>query len=110
MRRWRLRLIICVIAVVAAAPPAKSLADDDLPAKIDAVINGPDYRQAHWGVLVVDAQNGKTIYAHNPDQLCTPASTTKLYSCAAALAALGPDYKFETPVYRRGALDNGRLR
>src|SRR5262249_56401183 len=37
------------------------------------------------------------------------ASTTKLYSCATALAELGPDYKFETPVYRRGNLSDGRL-
>ena len=40
------------------------------------------------GILVVDGQSGETIYAHNPDHLFFPASTTKLYSCSAALAAL----------------------
>jgi D-alanyl-D-alanine carboxypeptidase/D-alanyl-D-alanine-endopeptidase (penicillin-binding protein 4) len=29
---------------------------------------------------------------------------TKLYSCAAALVALGPDHRFVTPVYRRGEM------
>src|SRR5439155_1562730 len=38
-----------------------------------------------------------------------PASVTKLYSCAAALVFLGPDYKFETPVYRRGPVVEHRL-
>src|SRR5262249_42236627 len=33
----------------------------------------------------------------------------KLFSCAAALVALGADYKFETPVYRTGPVIDGRL-
>jgi D-alanyl-D-alanine carboxypeptidase/D-alanyl-D-alanine-endopeptidase (penicillin-binding protein 4) len=84
-------------------------AGDDLASRIDAVIHGPEYRQAHWGLLVVDSQTGDVVYAHNPDQLVLPASTTKLYSCATALAALGPDYRFETPVYARGSIKEGRL-
>src|SRR5262249_48682843 len=39
-----------------------------------------------------------------------PASVTKLYSCAAALVAYGPDHRFETPVYARGEIKEGRLR
>ena len=35
---------------------------------------------------------------------------TKLYSCAAALAELGPAFKFQTPVYRRGEVARGRLK
>ena len=38
------------------------------------------------------------------DKLFAPASTTKLYSVATALDALGADYRFETPVYRRGTV------
>ncbi|HEV3080740.1 MAG TPA: D-alanyl-D-alanine carboxypeptidase/D-alanyl-D-alanine-endopeptidase [Gemmataceae bacterium] len=84
-------------------------AGEDLAAKIETIISGPDYKQAHWGLLVVDSQTGETIYAHNPDHLFFPASTTKLYSCSTALATLGPDYRFETSVYRRGKLKDGRL-
>ena len=68
-----------------------------------------DYKQAHWGILIVDAKSGKTLYERNADRLFMPASVTKLYSCAAALAAIGPDHKFETPVYRRGEVKDGRL-
>src|SRR5207249_11230075 len=39
-----------------------------------------------------------------------PASTTKLYTCSSALHYLGPDYKFQTPVYRRGPVESGTLR
>jgi D-alanyl-D-alanine carboxypeptidase/D-alanyl-D-alanine-endopeptidase (penicillin-binding protein 4) len=88
---------------------AQAPASDDLASRIESVIGAPQYKQARWGILVVDAQDGHTIYTRNPDQLFLPASTTKLYSCAAALAALEPDYRFETPVYRRGEVKDGRL-
>jgi D-alanyl-D-alanine carboxypeptidase/D-alanyl-D-alanine-endopeptidase (penicillin-binding protein 4) len=82
---------------------------EDLKKRIDAVMNRPEYKQAHWGVLVVDAKSGKTVYEHNAEKLFTPASTTKLYTCASMLAMFGPDYKFETPVYRRGEIAGGVL-
>src|SRR5262245_57658470 len=81
----------------------------DLPANIKAVITGADYKSARWGILVVDAATGKTVYEHNADQLFAPASVTKLYSCAAALVELGADHRFETPVYQRGKLAEGKL-
>jgi D-alanyl-D-alanine carboxypeptidase/D-alanyl-D-alanine-endopeptidase (penicillin-binding protein 4) len=84
-------------------------AGDDLATRIEAVINRPEYRQARWGILILDAQSGETVYGHDPDKLFFPASTTKLYSCAAALDALGADYRFETPVYSRGTVKDGRL-
>jgi D-alanyl-D-alanine carboxypeptidase/D-alanyl-D-alanine-endopeptidase (penicillin-binding protein 4) len=83
---------------------------NDLAGKIEAVICGSEYRQARWGILIVDAQSGETLYAHNPEQMFVPASTTKLYTCGTALATLGPDFKFETPVYTRGEIVAGRLR
>jgi D-alanyl-D-alanine carboxypeptidase/D-alanyl-D-alanine-endopeptidase (penicillin-binding protein 4) len=56
-------------------------------------------------------KTGDVIYGLNPDKLFVPASTTKLFSVAAALDALGADYRFETPLYARGEIDSaGRLK
>jgi D-alanyl-D-alanine carboxypeptidase/D-alanyl-D-alanine-endopeptidase (penicillin-binding protein 4) len=88
---------------------ARLHAGDDLAAKIEAVITAPEYKHSRWGILVVDADTGKPVYSHNADQLFAPASVTKLYSTAAAWVDLGPDYRFETPVYRRGDVVEGRL-
>jgi len=82
---------------------------DDLAVKIESVIDGSDYKQSRWGILIIDAKTGKVLYERDADRLFLPASVTKLYSCAAALAAIGPDRKFETPVYRRGEVKDGRL-
>lgn len=85
-------------------------AADDLAKRIDAIVDAPEFKHAHWGLLVVDAESGNTLYERAADKLFAPASTTKLYSVAAALDALGADYRFETPIYARGEVDkNGRL-
>jgi D-alanyl-D-alanine carboxypeptidase/D-alanyl-D-alanine-endopeptidase (penicillin-binding protein 4) len=90
--------------------PGGIYAGDDLRTRIEEVTNGPDYKHAHWGILVVDSQTGEELYSCNPERLFIPASTTKLYSCATAMAALGLDHRFETPVYRRGEVKGGKLR
>jgi serine-type D-Ala-D-Ala carboxypeptidase/endopeptidase (penicillin-binding protein 4) len=87
----------------------QSVGADELKDEIDKVINQPDYRQARWGILIVDDQ-GKTLYEREADKLFLPASVTKLYSCAAALGILGKDFKFETPVYSRGTIKDGKLK
>src|SRR5262245_14123912 len=94
------RFAVFLLAVWLGPSPIR--ADENLAQRIESVINGPDYKQARWGILIVDARTGKSLYEHNADRLFLPASTTKLYSCAAALDALGPEHRFETPVYRRG--------
>src|SRR5205807_1643268 len=82
-----------------------------LPAEIQAVMNRPKYRSSRWGLFVADRATGAVIYDLNGGDLIIPASTTKLFAAAAALDAYGADYRFETPVYRRGTVHpNGELR
>ncbi len=82
---------------------------DDLEREFLKVVDAPTYKRARWGYLVVDAESGKTILERNPDQLHVPASVTKLFSCAAALQTLGPDYKFTTPLVHTGEIKDGVL-
>jgi D-alanyl-D-alanine carboxypeptidase/D-alanyl-D-alanine-endopeptidase (penicillin-binding protein 4) len=101
---------VLLVSLLLLGVPAPVVRGEDLAARVEAILNGPDYKEARWGVLVVDARTGKTLYERDADRLFVPASVTKLYSCAAALAAFGPDHRFETPVYRRGDVQDGRLR
>jgi D-alanyl-D-alanine carboxypeptidase/D-alanyl-D-alanine-endopeptidase (penicillin-binding protein 4) len=91
------------------AGPTSTRAEDDLAGRIQAVLNGSDYKHSRWGILLVDRETKKVVFEHNADQLFAPASVTKLYSCAAALIDLGPDHKFHTPVYARGEVKESRL-
>ena len=51
------------------------------------------------------ANPGKLFMEQAANQLFRPASVTKLYTCAAALADLGADYRFLTVVRRNGEVD-----
>lgn len=109
MSRPRLALayVVAVLAVVGqlvAAPPKA------LPDRISAILNSPDLARGFWGIEVASVKTGQTLYALNSDKLFTPASNTKLFTTAAALALIGPDYKFKTTVETSGTLDRyGRL-
>lgn len=102
-----------VLTLVMLGGLAVGVRSDEKPAAlregIDKVISSADYKQSHWGLLVVDLETGKTLYELNADKLFAPASVTKLYSVATALDALGADYRFETPVVRRGEVKAGAL-
>ncbi len=63
-----------------------------------------------WGLLIVDAQTGETLFEKNADSYFVPASNMKLFTTALALAKLGPDYKFHTTLETRGTISaDGRL-
>ena len=70
----------------------------------------PDLARGFWGIEVVSLSTGKVLYARDADKLFTPASNTKLFTTAAAMALIGPDYTFRTTVETNGTLDtHGRL-
>lgn len=98
-------LVLLVLAGAALAAPPKPLQD-----RIANVIGVPDLARGFWGIEVTSLSSGKTLYSLNPDKLFTPASNTKLFTTAAALALIGPDYKFRTTVETAASLDRyGRL-
>jgi D-alanyl-D-alanine carboxypeptidase/D-alanyl-D-alanine-endopeptidase (penicillin-binding protein 4) len=51
--------------------------------------------RVNLGMLVVDLTSGETLYRRNAGNLFIPASNMKLFSEAAALMVLGPDYHFK---------------
>ena len=92
--------LICLLMI-----PLPSKADDTMGTRIKSIMDQPRYAQSHWGILVADLDSGGVLYEFSADKLFTPASTTKLFTMAAGLNALGADYRFKTPIYRRGAVN-----
>ncbi|MFO0910628.1 MAG: D-alanyl-D-alanine carboxypeptidase/D-alanyl-D-alanine-endopeptidase [Isosphaeraceae bacterium] len=105
MRRWH-SIAFCLLALI----PVRSLAGEPLDRRVESVLQTSGYANGHWGLLVIDAKTGATVYERNADHLFRPASVTKLYSTSAAWVELGPDHRFKTPIVRRGQIrEGGRL-
>src|SRR3954454_6143082 len=92
-----------------AAPAPPGAPPAPLPDAALTVMQGPRYALSRWYVHVSDRATGAPLQELNADQLVLPASTTKLWSTAAALDTFGPDFRFETPVYRRGSVEGDEL-
>lgn len=78
--------------------------------RVDALFAAEPVNKAEWGLLIVDAASGETLFQQNSDHFFVPASNMKLLTTALALDTLGPDYRFHTTVETSGTLGkNGVL-
>ena len=77
---------------------------------VDQLINRLN-PHVNLGMVVIDLSSGDTLYSRNIDRLYTPASNMKLFSEAATLMALGPDYRFKNQLSTSASqLQQGVLR
>jgi serine-type D-Ala-D-Ala carboxypeptidase/endopeptidase (penicillin-binding protein 4) len=98
-------LLLCLCAVAASAAPHKVLAR-----RVDAILARSDVARGFWGVEIEELDTGRILYSHDADLLFSPASNTKLFTTAAALALIGPNYRFRTTVESATPPDpSGRL-
>jgi D-alanyl-D-alanine carboxypeptidase/D-alanyl-D-alanine-endopeptidase (penicillin-binding protein 4) len=101
-------------AQVATSTPApisiapRTLAD--LQSQIDQIVQQPALQSGFFAVKVVSLDTGKTIFEHDANKFVRPASNMKLYTVAAALDRLTPDYHFVTSVYAKEKPENGTLK
>ena len=80
------------------ANPRHFRPDTALDRRIDKILSASEAHRGAWGILVVDPDSGETLYERDADRLFIPASNMKMFTTAAALEKLGPDYKFHTTV------------
>ena len=77
--------------------------------EIDSLTSQPEFRNAQWGVLIVNPRTGDTLYSKNAGKLFMPASNMKIITSAAALTLLGPDYRYRTTFLTDGQVRDSLL-
>ncbi|HEX4949160.1 MAG TPA: D-alanyl-D-alanine carboxypeptidase/D-alanyl-D-alanine-endopeptidase [Blastocatellia bacterium] len=96
--------------VISTAPPEpKPPTLSALQSRFTAWLEQPRFAHARWGIRILTA-DGRTVFERDADKVFMPASNMKLYTTAATLDALGPDYRFKTSVYMDGKLNHHTLK
>ena len=103
MKRFTLYMILALVATlsVAAYTPQEA---------VNKFVSNNTLRYASVGVQVIDLDSAKSIASFRPDQANITASTMKTVVSSAALGLMGPHFRFETPVYLDGTVENGRFK
>lgn len=102
----RLNIVLMSASLLFASLTAQ---ESPLPDKMLKIMQQDKYAHSSWGLYARDSETGKILYSHNAHKMLLPASTTKLFSVAALYNAYGDDYRFKTPVYAVGKIEDGKL-
>jgi serine-type D-Ala-D-Ala carboxypeptidase/endopeptidase (penicillin-binding protein 4) len=104
--RRRLAVLLCLLglaapigAAAASAPPSV------LRQRLQRALRVPHVSRARSAAVAVDLASGAPIFSQNGSLSLAPASNEKLPVTYAALALLGPAYRFETDVVGEGSQD-----
>jgi serine-type D-Ala-D-Ala carboxypeptidase/endopeptidase (penicillin-binding protein 4) len=92
-------LIICLLVRVAAYAQTAPKTLPELQSRISEILAKPELASAMVGIKVTSLDSGRVLFEENSAKLLRPASNMKLYTVAAALDKLTPDYRFKTSVY-----------
>ena len=112
--------VLCVPASTSASGPSPARPSDLEPAlplsagtidQIESLMATPPFDQGIWGLQVNDVATGEKLFGLNTDRQFQAASTTKNFTTAATLDALGKNHRFRTPVVHTGRVSrSGVLR
>lgn len=100
----RPRVLAALVLGLFLAPPGAS-GEASLETRLDAALRHRGLRGARIGVLVVGRDDGRLVYARDPDRARVPASNQKILTALAALQAFGPAHRFTTEIYSDAPLD-----
>ena len=81
-----------------------------LDSVIKDIISRPEFTEAVWGIEFYLPETNEMVYSINREQYYRPASALKVFTAGTVYDALGADFRFHTPIYRTGPIENGVLK
>jgi serine-type D-Ala-D-Ala carboxypeptidase/endopeptidase (penicillin-binding protein 4) len=82
----------------------------ELKTRIEEITHQPALEPGFFAVKIVSLDTGLVIYEQSANKFTRPASNMKLYTVAAALDRLTPDYHFITSVYAKEKPEDGKVK
>jgi serine-type D-Ala-D-Ala carboxypeptidase/endopeptidase (penicillin-binding protein 4) len=104
--KFFLFLAFCLLPLVPlqAQSSANMACRQELARKLNTIIDRPQFKRSHWGIIIQNPRTKETIYSLDSDKSFIPASTVKLLTTAAVLSELGANFRIVTPIYATGEL------
>lgn len=113
-RTWLWAVIAGVLLVGGGCAPSLQRTKpwspvDRLRQELDYIFSERAFANAHWGVAIQSMRNGEFLYLRAEDKEFMPASNMKLFTTAAALVKLSPEFRYRTTLLTTGAISEGVL-
>jgi len=104
--------IFIVFFILFLVPPMLSASEDinTLHADLVDLLNDKAFQSAHIGIAVQSVNKDTYLFRYNENKRFLSASNMKLYTSAAALLSLSPDFMYETKLVTDGIVSQGVLR
>lgn len=103
-------VLIAVAGIPALVLHAQTTDLEELRAAIDEAVAASGMPNAWWTINVWDVNARLPWYEKDTGRSFIPASNTKIYTTAAALELLGPDFRYETALWGDGEISDTRLK
>jgi D-alanyl-D-alanine carboxypeptidase/D-alanyl-D-alanine-endopeptidase (penicillin-binding protein 4) len=82
----------------------------ELRSSIEEIAHQPALEHGFFAIKIISLDTGQLIYEQSANKFFRPASNMKLYTVAAALDRLTPDYHFMTSVYAKEKPEDGKIK
>jgi D-alanyl-D-alanine carboxypeptidase/D-alanyl-D-alanine-endopeptidase (penicillin-binding protein 4) len=102
-------ILILTIAVPLAVEAEEAAKKESLTDKIEAILELEKASGGTWAIEVVSLDTGEVLCKMNSRRAMVPASNMKLFTTAAALHYLGPDFVTKTSFYFDGKPSAGGI-
>ena len=104
-RLRQLLLLLLLLITMSAFGLAEDSDADSLPSEISKIFSKPLYKDALWGLRVVDAETGEVLLDREPTHQFYIGSVRKVFSVGLLLNEIGADHTYDTPVFRQGSVN-----
>jgi len=103
---------VLVVFLIMTSTPDVLVAQTDVALRdsINQILMDAGPSNAIWAVRILRTADGHPVYDRNGYTSLVPASNTKLYTTAAALDQLGPEFRYRTALFADGPVEDGVLR
>jgi serine-type D-Ala-D-Ala carboxypeptidase/endopeptidase (penicillin-binding protein 4) len=110
-KRFSFNILVILVALLILSSALQASPDiESLRADLTRTISDEAFQSANIGIAIQSAKTAFPLFLYNEKKRFVAASNMKLYTTAAALLSLSPDFSYETRITTNGTITQGVLK